>query len=382
MINFPHLKKQIMKSSILILLGCAISLSSFAQPLALARVGKLFGYIDQSGNMVVNPQYVNAKSFSDSRAAVLVNKKWGFIDRSGRMVIDPIYDAVKPFDNGIAIVAKDKVWRYIDDQGRDITNFPVSDKLYDFSEGLAIFRSGKNIGVFDTKGNIVVQAVYEEIKPYRNGYAKAKKYGRWGYLDRNGNEVVAFDYDDLGSYTGGATWGKKGTAFGVISNGNFKIVERCNAIWDFSEDGLAYARIEQAIGFIDANGNWVIQPQFLKARDFVNGLAPVCFNKLWGYINVRGEWIVQPLYPDAEVFSKDGLAPVKVKQWGFIDRNGKMVIPPNYEITVGGFQIFNFNEKGFVNGFARVKSSSGWAFIDTSGNVLGNRWYSNLELFR
>jgi hypothetical protein len=201
-------------------------------------------------------------------------------------------------------------------------------------------------------------------------------------LDRNGNEAVAFDYDDLGTFNGGVTWGKKGTAFGVISKGNFKIVERCNGIWDFSENGLAYARIEQAIGYVDVNGDWVIQPQFLKARAFVNGLAPVCFNKLWGYINAKGEWVVQPMYPDAEVFSADGLAPVKVKQWGFIDLTGKMVIPPNYDITVGGFQIFNFSEKGFINGLARVKSKSGWAFIDKSGNVLGNRWYTNLELFR
>jgi hypothetical protein len=132
---------------------------------------------------------------------------------------------------------------------------------------------------------------------------------------------------------------------------------------------------------VNAKGEWVIQPQFAKARGFVNGLAPANVNGLWGYINTEGNWVVQPVYPDAEIFSKDGLAPVKVKLWGFIDATGKMVISPNYDITVAGFQVFNFNQKGFINGLARVKSSKGWAYIDITGKVLGDRWYQNVELF-
>jgi hypothetical protein len=371
-----------MKTKFIFFIGALILSSSLlSQKMALARVGKLFGYINEKGEIAINPQYLNAKSFSDDMAAIMVDKKWGFIDRSGKVVIAPTFDAVKDFSDGVAIVAKDKVWRYIDKTGKDITGFPASDKLYDFQEGRAIFRAGKSVGLFDNKGTIIVKAEYEEIKPFRSGYAKAKKQGRWGYLDKNGKEVISFDYDDLGDFDGGPIYGKKGTAFGVVVNNNFKIVPGIDRIWDFSASGLAPARVLKSVGFINTSGEWVIQPQYTKVRGFVNGLAPVQFNKMWGYINERGEWIVQPIYPDAEVFSDDGLAPVKVKQWGFIDATGKMVIPPNYTITVSGFQMFNFSEKGFFNGLARVKSKQGWAFIDTAGNPLGNRWFTNLELF-
>jgi hypothetical protein len=371
-----------MKSkSVLLLIVLMICTSLFSQKLALVRVGKLFGYIDENGVMAINAQYVNAKSFSDDMAAVMVNNKWGFIDRLGKMAIEPTFDNVKYFNDGVAIVAKDKAWRYIDKTGQDITNFPLSDKIYDFCEGRAIFRVGTAVGLFDNQGKIIVEAKYDDIKPLRNGYAKARKHGRWGYLDKHGKEVISFDYDHLGDFNGGPIYGKKGTAFGVIINNTFILVDGVNRIWDFGDNGLAAARLEKSIGFINTSGEWVIRPQYTKARTFINGLAPVQFGKLWGYIDEKGEWVIQPLYIDAEVFSYDGLAPVKVREWGFIDITGKMIIPPNYGITVGGGQMFNFSEKGFVNGFARVKSKKGWAFIDTSGNLLGNRWFTNLELF-
>jgi hypothetical protein len=55
------------------------------------------------------------------------------------------------------------------------------------------------------------------------------------------------------------------------------------------------------------------------------------------------------------------------------------VIPAKYGITVGGFSMFKFDEKGFINGLARVKYNKKWGFIKPDGQVLGNRWYENAE---
>ena len=60
-----------------------------------------------------------------------------------------------------------------------------------------------------------------------------------------------------------------------------------------------------------------------------------------------------------------------------------MIAPTQYEITAGGvFAIFKSDEKGFINGLARVKEGDKWGFIKTDGSVLGNQLFTNAELFQ
>ena len=79
------------------------------------------------------------------------------------------------------------------------------------------------------------------------------------------------------------------------------------------------------------------------------------------------------------------LCPVKEKDWGFIDISGNIVIPTKYDINPGfGGLISMFtgeSEFGFRNGLARVKFEKKWGFLNTKGEVLGNKWFENAELF-
>jgi WG containing repeat len=363
-----------------LLLVLFVAIYSFGQDLALARDKDLFGYINRKGEMVIKNQYKIAKSFSDDLAAVLIEEKWGFINKKGEIVIQPIYDKVKEFDAGIAIVLQNKIWKYIDKKGADITNFPPSDKPYDFSQGRAIIREGEKVGIIDNKGKVIVKPEYEVIKPFENGFAKVRKFNRWGYINLEGKEVISCDYDNIGECNLKTTWGKKGKIYGIISNNTFKSLE-VDDIWDYNEEEIAYARKDKVVGFINEKGDWIIIPQYQKAKAMVKGIAPVMQGGKWGFINLKGEFIVQPIYSDAEIFSKDGFAPVKTDKWGFINTKGELKISPIYTITVGGFQIFNYQEKGFYKGLARVKSTDGWGYIDINGNLLGNKWFQNLELF-
>ena len=135
------------------------------------------------------------------------------------------------------------------------------------------------------------------------------------------------------------------------------------------------------MGFINANGEWIIKPMYKKLRNFNQGLAPAHNGEYWGYINKQGEEIIPFKYHDAEVFSNNGLAPVKNKLWGFLNTSGKVVIPYEYTITVGLSFIKKNVQKGFINDLARVKYRKKWGFINKNGDPLGNKWYKNAELF-
>lgn len=117
------------------------------------------------------------------------------------------------------------------------------------------------------------------------------------------------------------------------------------------------------LGFMDADGRVVVQPQFLASfSDLLDGdrfsenLAPLPTGSKWGYIDPTGTYVINPQFDWAGPFH-DGLAAVRVDdRVGFVDRTGKYVVNPQ------------FNEAGeFSEGLASFRMGDEWGYIDRSG---------------
>ena len=69
-----------------------------------------FGYIDKTGNFVIEPQFDNALPFNEDMAAVMLGNSqlalWGYIDLTGERVIDYQYEKVRGFYEGLSPVMK------------------------------------------------------------------------------------------------------------------------------------------------------------------------------------------------------------------------------------------------------------------------------------
>ena len=371
-----------MKTKTLLFALLMTTATFFAQELALVREDGKFGYIDKTGKYKVEPKFEDAKSFSDGMAAAEQDDLWGFIDASGKWAIEPQYEKVKYFNSGYALVVKDDQWQYIDKKNQVLKIPTTTDKLYDFDYGVAIFRSGEKIGLLGPDGNLVLEPTYDVIKDIKNGHAKVKKGELWGMIDTKGNEIIPAEYEDIDNlWSSNGVYAEKDGVYGIVHNGKFNPIDGATKVWGFRKGAkLTYAEKDKKIGFVDSSGTWVITPQFDKARAFADGLAPVANGKTWGYINEKGEMVIEPQYRDAEIFS-DGMAPVKNKDWGFIDTSGKLVIAMDYDITAGFAFLSGKNEKGFINGLARVKSKKGWGFLDKTGQLLADTWFEDAEPF-
>jgi len=122
---------------------------------------------------------------------------------------------------------------------------------------------------------------------------------------------------------------------------------------------LARIRSNDNWGYMDRTGTQIIAPQFVKCRDFQNGLAAVLKNDKWGYVNQSGTQVIEPQFAKCKDFN-DGLAAVfQNDKWGYIDTSGNWVIEPAYE-----------NVKDFNSGVALVLSDEVWYYIDKSGAKL------------
>lgn len=385
-----------MKKVIFLAVLACMCMSAKAQSEALARVVHKgdYGFINKTGEMVIPAEFKEAGDFSDGLAAAYDGDKWGYIDATGNWAIQPQFDRAKSFDSGVGIVEKDGKWIYINKSG-EVLDIAKGEKLYDFHDGVAFFRKGDYVGLMDTQGAVIVEPTLKKITAFHNGYARfLSQSDQWGIIDNKGNIVVEAKYDDIGPYINQVSWVQNGEQLGLVSGDNYTKIDAVK-IWDFAPgESVTYARKNELIGFMNKKGEWVIPPTFEKAKAFSSGLAPAFDGEHWGFIDMTGTFVIEPTYDNVEIFSEGGLAPVEIDGgWGFIDTTGKLVIEPEYEITVGGSGGFGFakalvksvlnisNQKGFVNGVARVGYKRDFGFIDKEGNVLGDTWYDRAEPF-
>lgn len=95
---------------------------------------------------------------------------------------------------------------------------------------------------------------FDYISPFNNEVAAVKKADKWGFINREGTLVIDFRDDLVTTKT---------------DNGSYPIFydERC--LITEEKDGIPY------LGYINATGKTVIEPQFLNATNFKEGAAIV-----------------------------------------------------------------------------------------------------------
>src|SRR5262249_3577197 len=97
------------------------------------------GFIDNKGNVIVPPQFMDVRGFSEGLAAVsrLIGSVagWGYIDTTGNIVIQPTLDIQYPqkFSEGLAafMMNNGTKYGYIDRAGHVVIQ-PKFDRGFDF----------------------------------------------------------------------------------------------------------------------------------------------------------------------------------------------------------------------------------------------------------
>jgi len=251
----------------------------------------LFGFINAAGWEVVEPQYWEVEDFSEGLAAVLMGDRWGYIDREGRTTLGPRWIAAQSFSEGLAGVCEEGGdCGYIDKAGAWAIRGEHINLISHFSEGLAPnmidARSFKFVYINRT-GHTVIEGPFDEARHFSGGLALVRFNGRWFHIDKTGREV-----------------------------------QKPERIRSFMQNGK--------IGFMDAAGKVIMEPQIELAFEFSEGLAPVRVKGKWGYMDEGGRMVIKPRFYEAYKFS-GGIAKVMPAfGWmGYIDKTGKYVWRPS-----------------------------------------------------
>ena len=293
----------------------------FQEGMAKVRVGELWGFIDSQGQLLVKPKYLRVADFSDGLAAVVMLDDYlgpgsgpgvglrgairvGFIGKTGKYVIEPKYlgDVYSnSFADGRASVRVRSTNRYgyLDEHG-EFAIEPVFSRADKFSDGLAlVWRDGKPAYI-DASGKVVIEVDrFIAFRPFSEGLAgvlaevmkDGKTVRRWGYINRKGELVVSPRYKSVGKFSEGLA---------VVKTG-FNDPR-------YVPEGEEYEPAKW--GYIDKHGKVVIELQYSKALAFSEGLALVRKDGLYGYINLEGKMVIQPQFEHASGF-QGGLARIR-----------------------------------------------------------------------
>lgn len=303
--------------------GDAVRQSSTAPSPRLfsVRIDGRWGYVTADGSLVISADFGATSGFSCGLAAVydLTARKWGFIDRTGTCRIEPIYDDAQFFSEGFAAVRKGEESYYIDLEGRRVPEQVVPRATSYIHEGLAVFSEGGKDGFIDHTGRIVIEPRFDAAGVFFDGLA-AVEIGRRKESYRS--RTITGAYKEQFSTIPGK-WGY------INKQGDFVIEPRYEGALAFSEQ-RAGVKLDGKWGFINKSGALVVNPVFEQAQRHFNGLACVVLEGKTGYVDRDGKMVIPPRFSSGRPFA-DWLAAVEIDgAWGYIDRTGTIVIEPQF----------------------------------------------------
>ena len=287
---------------------------------------------------------------------IQVNDKYGYINRKGKVVIEPEYLYASEFTEGCALIVVDTVW---------------SKCNYKYNYGELTYK----YGYINKSNKIIIDTSLIYVNDYAlknydflglnellcyNGRIKFQEknksnYLYEGYMDKNGNIVIS----PIHQYQYGT---------------------------HFSNDMAAVMDENYRCGYIDINGDIIIDYIYENASEFSEGYAIVSSGSDAFIIdkkgNIQGKRIsAESSLDDIYVISpfKSGVALIKADsmlynysppQYMYIDKEGETHILPDGHYCLG-----------FSEGYGAIATEKGkWYFVNTNFDCVSD-YYENISSF-
>lgn len=234
-----------------------LNIMPFYEGMAAVRYKDGYGFIDISGNLVIDAEYSKVGRFSEGRAMVQKKGQCGFIDTKGDLVVPCQYSKCLDFNDGRAVIYKGyRRGGLIDRMGKVLIE-PSVNRLYDFNNGRGLVRGKDRNFIYITEQNRFYDGTYEDARKFEHGVAVVKIDGKWGIINQKGIEVIPPKYDKIEQF----------------------------------EEGYARVRIKGFSGLTNLSGELIVQPDYEYITYAGDGIFRVEQGDKVGYFDMRGEWV-------------------------------------------------------------------------------------------
>jgi hypothetical protein len=266
-------------------------IGDFSEGLAVASDVYGCKIINQKGSLVfkLNNSYIG--SFHEGLACYYINTAsgnplFGYINGSGKVIIQPKYQEAGDFKNGKALV-KLSVGKYafIGKDGKFIRIFNYD--ITDAKEGMLIYKDKKTqkLGYMNEYGKVIIKAKFTEAWPFQYGFAVVSSSSssadkKYGLIDKKGSYKLAPVYNEIislgeGMIAAGIPIDKKapyqGLKYAIANNTGRAITGYIFYNVDLYKNGLSSVSDANQTYFLNRLG------QKVKTLPVLNGRGEIAF---------------------------------------------------------------------------------------------------------
>lgn len=242
------------------------------------------------------------------------------------------YDDVSVFGNGLCAVLKDSQWGYADMTGSQEIDSQFAWAGVFTTDGIAPVQDGTGefYYISATGNKKMALEKIAQCTDLRSSIEKifpAKSDGMYAYYDWDFNKIAG-DYQNATVINGDVGAVEENEKWYIINSEGEKLSsETFDGVIE-DDKGIVYrndrifAEKDNQIFMIDGSGETIGNQTYEDARLFLeaDGYAAVQIDGKWGYVDRDGELIIEPCYEDARSFSY-GYAAVKISgKWGLLTR--------------------------------------------------------------
>lgn len=253
---------------------------------------------------------------------------------------------------------------------------------------------------------LVSTKVYNEIKPFVNGFASVRSGEKWGVIDQFDNVVLRTDYDNVGDFGNGVIPVQSGNVWIYLTPDAAPAWSTSYAYAEgFCGSTAVVADGNGLYGLIDDGGNQVLAYQYQDLIPTGNETFFANMHKKWYLIDRYGMMLLSDAY-DSMALTEDGSYIVLEKdgKFGLASLNGEILVPCEYDAAGSGgdgyfllqnrnlceylpiddgngFTVFCSDAKPFSDGLSAVKIGDLWGYIDQNGALKINAEWADAEPF-
>lgn len=355
-----------------------------------------WGYMDDKGNIITQPQFDFARPFHKLELAVVKKgDKIGFVNRDGQIVINPQFDETfssfrPPYPQAnLFQVKKNEKWGYINDEGKIVIEFKYDDAGSFREFNLAPVKLDNKYGYINSKGEFVIEPQFEYARSFEKSglaivtvFTKPNPNNR-GYINNQGEFVIEPQFAN--TYGFEALGGNAAKVEVFTNDWNLdwrgfidKSGKQISWDWDgyFYESDLAYFFDNGKYGFKNKKGEIIIPAKFDRVNDFrESDLVAVKINEKWGFIDKAGSVIIEPQFDAVRGFHNSNLAAVGIYEgswkWGSINKKGQLIIPMIFSDSPCFCKGMSTSSMDMSSEVAYVSFGNRRGTIDGNGNFLG-----------
>lgn len=272
----------------------------------LQYYGELGGYL-----------YDEMLPLCDDAYTVKTDGKWTAVDSKGDSLLNGA-EYISPSGDGVRVYSLEKDYRLIRSDGMVLGIFEKAPtEAGVFSEGLIPAKVDGLYAYYDSYAKKQF-GDYEKASAFQNGKAAVKTGKGWIFIDTNGKQASDIFADVILDSNGKYLFGdvvlaaKKAGSYAIFDKELKQVGKFTCDDMDVCANGGAIAfKKGEKWGFVNTQGEVLIQPTYEGAKSYSCGLAAVCKDNSWGFIDSAGNLVIDYRFSDADYFNESGACMVK-----------------------------------------------------------------------